>query len=164
MAVAPPRCASATRYLSSKQAITVALVTIVLALGVPSFLVAGWLGTFVISMVAFGMGFALMYAPLLSTALTGVPPERTGVAVGFYNLTINMAIPIGIAYTASIMDAGPQLLGWAGRSGDPGKYGSVLLILAVIATLALVLYRVFIAYLERAHPVRDRETAEPPVH
>lgn len=140
------------RYLSSKQAITVAMATIFLALFVPAFLISGWLGTFVISMVLFGMGFALMYAPLLSTALIGVPPEKSGVAVGFYNLTINMAIPIGIAYTASLMDAGPQLLGFVGETGDAGKYGSVMLILAVIAALGFVIYRASIAYLERTQP------------
>ncbi len=34
-------------------------------------------------------GFALMYAPLVNTALQNIPAAKSGIAIGFYNLTIN---------------------------------------------------------------------------
>ena len=135
--------------LSSKQAIVIAMIMIVLALIIPAFLVGGWVGTFAVSMVLFGSGFALMYAPLLSTAIRDVPKAKGGIGIGFYNLTINMAVPIGIAYSAKLLNLNLSLTSFAGQSAKEATYGSVLLILAITAVLALVLYRVFIRVLER---------------
>ena len=135
--------------LSSKRAINIAIVMIALALALPAFLVGGWVGTFAISMVLFGSGFALMYAPLLSTAIRDVPKTKGGIAIGFYNLTINMAVPIGIAFAAKLLNLGLGLTPFAGQSPKAATYGSVLLILAVITVLALLLYRASIRVLER---------------
>ncbi len=135
--------------LSSKRAINIAIVMIALALALPAFLVGGWVGTFAISMVLFGSGFALMYAPLLSTAIRDVPKTKGGIAIGFYNLTINMAVPIGIAFAAKLLNLGLGLTAFAGQSPKAATYGSVLLILAVITVLALLLYRASIRVLER---------------
>lgn len=137
------------QYLSSKQAIVTAMAMIALALLAPAFLVGGWVGTFAISMVLFGSGFALMYAPLLSTAIRDVPRAKGGIAIGFYNLVINMAVPIGIAYAAKLVSLDLSLTSFAGESPEEARYGSVLLILATIAALALLLYRVAIRVLER---------------
>ena len=138
------------QYLSSKRAIVLAMVMIALALSIPAFLVGGWVGTFAISMVLFGSGFALMYAPLLSTAIRDVPKVKSGIAIGFYNLTINMAVPIGIAFSAKLLNLRLSLTSFAGESTEEASYGSVLLILAIITLLALLLYRVSIRVLERA--------------
>ena len=144
--------------LSSKKAINVAMVMIGLALAIPAFLVGGWVGTFAISMVLFGSGFALMYAPLLSTAIRDVPKAKGGIAIGFYNLTINMAVPIGIAFAAKLVNLELGLTRFAGQSAKAASYGSVLLILAVIAVLALLLYRGSIRVLER-EDMRNAEMA-----
>jgi DHA2 family metal-tetracycline-proton antiporter-like MFS transporter len=134
--------------LTSRQAIVTAILMIALALAIPAFQIGGWVGTFAISMVLFGSGFALMYAPLLSTAIRDVPKAKGGIAIGFYNLVINMAVPIGIAYAAKLLNLELSLTSFAGQSPQQTSYGSVLLVLAVIAVLALVLYRVFIRVLE----------------
>ena len=145
------------RYLSSKQAIVIAMVMIALALLAPAILVGGWVGIFAISMVLFGSGFALMYAPLLSTAIRDVPKAKGGIAIGFYNLIINMAVPIGIAYSAKLRSLELGLTSFAGQSPTVATYGSVLLILAIIAVLALLIYRIFIRALER-DDARNTET------
>jgi DHA2 family metal-tetracycline-proton antiporter-like MFS transporter len=135
--------------LSSRRAIVVAMTMIAVALAMPAFLIGGWVGTFAISMVLFGSGFALMYAPLLSTAIRDVPKTKGGIAIGFYNLIINMAIPIGIAFAAKLRNLGLSLTSFAGQSPKEASYGSVLLILAIMTMLALLLYRRFIRVLER---------------
>lgn len=135
--------------VSSKRAIVIAMTMIALALAIPAFLMGGWVGTFAISMVLFGSGFALMYAPLLSTAIRDVPKAKGGIAIGFYNLIINMAVPIGIAFAAKLRNLGLSLTSFTGQSSKEASYGSVLLILAVVTVLALVLYRTFIRLLER---------------
>ena len=139
----------ATR-LSSRAAIVIAMLMIAAALAIPAFLVGGWVGTFAVSMVLFGSGFALMYAPLLSTAIRDVPKAKGGIAIGFYNLIINMAVPIGIAFAAKLRNLGLSLTSFTGQSAREASYGSVLLTLAVITLLALLLYRVFIRALDRA--------------
>lgn len=135
-------------WLSSKQAIITAIITIVVALAIPAFNIGGWVGFFAISMVLFGSGFALMYAPLLSTAIRDVPKAKGGIAVGFYDLTINMAVPIGIAFSAKLLDLGLGLTSFAGQSPKEASYGSVLLILTVITVIALALYGIFIRVLD----------------
>lgn len=137
------------KFLTSKQAITIALVVIIASLLIPALFVGQWIGIFVISMMLFGMGFALMYGPLVSTAIMRVPVENSGIAIGFYNLTINIAVPVGIAYTAALMKLEPDLLGGIAGPGQASSYGSVLLILTGVAALGLVLYRIFIVVIER---------------
>ncbi|WHF22468.1 hypothetical protein QJS66_20815 [Kocuria rhizophila] len=39
------------------------------------------------------VGFGLLYAPLMSSALLLMPASKSGMAVGFYNLVINVASP-----------------------------------------------------------------------
>ncbi|TFD50332.1 MFS transporter [Cryobacterium frigoriphilum] len=137
------------KFLTSKQAITIALIGIIVAMLLPALLVDTWIGIFVISMILFGMSFALMYGPLVSTAIMRVPVENSGIAIGFYNLTINIAVPIGIAYTATLMKLKPNLLDGITGADQASSYGSVLLILTAVATFSLVLYRVFVVILER---------------
>ena len=138
------------QYLSSKQAITIALIVIVISLLIPAVLVDKGVWIFVISMSLFPMAFALMYGPLVSTAIERVPVANSGIAIGFYNLTINIAVPVGIAYTATLMNLQPNLLGGITDGAQASSYGSVLLILTGVAALGLVLYRVFIMVIERS--------------
>ena len=137
------------KHLTSKQAITIALIAIVVSLLVPALLVDKGVVIFVISMILFGMAFALMYGPLVSTAIQRVPVANSGIGIGFYNLTINIAVPVGIAYTATLMKVQPDLLGGITDTSQASSYGSVLLILTGVAALGLVLYRVFIVVIER---------------
>lgn len=143
------------RFLTSTQAITIALIVIIASLLIPALFVGQWIGIFVISMMLFGMGFALMYGPLVSTAIMRVPVENSGIAIGFYNLTINIAVPVGIAYTAALMKLKPDLLGGIAGSGPASSYGSVLLILTGVAVVGLVLYRVFMVVIERQGAAAD---------
>ncbi|MFZ2509726.1 MAG: MFS transporter [Gordonia sp. (in: high G+C Gram-positive bacteria)] len=152
------------KFLPSKPAIIIAIVLVAVGLIIGALAVGGWKGWYVISMMCFGSGFALMYAPLLSTAVRDVPSEKTGIAIGFYNLVINMAVPIGIAVGTRLQAANLGLTGFIGQSTEASpcagdgctaaasqtSFGSALLILAVIAILALVLYLVFIRILEAA--------------
>ncbi|RBY81972.1 MFS transporter [Geodermatophilus sp. TF02-6] len=150
------------KVLNSRQAITIAIAMITLALVVPAFLVETSVAVFVISMIVFVSGFALMYAPLLSTAVGDIPPEKSGVAIGFYNMTINIAVPIGIAYTAALAGSNVSFLsGPTGASGDSaGVYATILLILAAISALAFVLYQVFARILQRDGDRVERQVVE----
>lgn len=103
------------------------------------FLVDAGNWVYILSMTIFPAGFALMYAPLVSTAVRRIPAENSGIAIGFYNLTINMAIPIGIAYSLNLISQDLQFMSaFASPEGTP--FASVLLILGVIAAAAFVLY------------------------
>lgn len=147
------------QFLSSKRAIVTAMTMIAVALVIPALLVGGWVGTFAISMVLFGSGFALMYAPLLSTAIRDVPKTKGGIAIGFYNLIINMAVPIGIAFAAKLLTLNLTLTSFTGQSPKEASYGSVLLILAIITGLAVLLYLVCIRVLERDDARRSPSSA-----
>lgn len=139
------------RYLDSKRAITLAICMMILALAGPAVLVEAGTWVFVVSVTLFASGFALIYAPLVSTAIRDIAPEKSGVAIGFYNLTINIAIPLGIAYVAMLIDLSPRFLSWLSlATTEQGEqYAGVLWIIAVITTLGLVVYRVSIAALEK---------------
>lgn len=137
------------KFLPSKPAIILATIMIAAALFLGSFGIGLWVGLYAFSMVLFGSGFALLYAPLLSTAVRDIPAAKSGVAIGFYNLVINMAVPIGIAYGAKLVEVDLDLTGFVGQDRTGASFGSMLLILAFIAILALVVYVVFSSSLDR---------------
>ena len=85
-----------------------------------------------------------------------VSKTKRGIGIGFYNLTINMAVPIGIAFAAKLLNLELGLTAFTGQSPKAASYGSVLLILAIITVLALLLYRGSIRVLER----QDTRNAE----
>ncbi|MEJ4113478.1 MFS transporter [Corynebacterium kroppenstedtii] len=130
------------KVVATRPAIMMALVSICGALVIPAIMpdVSVWL--LIISMMFFGSGFALMYAPLMASAIKEIPAEKTGVAIGFYNLTINIAIPVGIAYTAKLIDIEPTFFsGLTVGSGHVSHaYGTVLWILAAIVAVAFFVY------------------------
>ncbi|MDK6230763.1 hypothetical protein, partial [Streptococcus agalactiae] len=66
-----------------------------------------------------------------------IPGEQSGIAVGFYNLTVNIAIPLGIAYSAKLADLHLEL---PGVLGGTGGYAAVMFILAAIALVGAIIY------------------------
>ncbi|MCS4490359.1 MFS transporter [Corynebacterium sp. ES2794-CONJ1] len=115
------------RVLNSRITILIALASIIAALllGVLAIEVSIWVMVF--SIVLFASGFALLYAPLVKTALSNIPAAKSGIAIGFYNLTINIGIPLGIAYTARLQ-------------ATDLSYNSILLVLALIAAFGTAMY------------------------
>lgn len=81
----------------------------------------------VVTTIAFASGFALQYAPLVNTALRNITAQKSGIAIGFYNLTINIAIPLGIAYTAKLLDA-------------TEGYTIALWVLSAVAAIGAIIY------------------------
>ncbi|HIW95763.1 MAG TPA: MFS transporter [Candidatus Corynebacterium gallistercoris] len=115
------------KFLSSRTTIFSALSLIIGALVFGALTIQMSVIAQVISIVAFASGFALLYAPLVNTALSNILPEKSGIAIGFYNLTINIGIPLGIAYTFQFMDLLPS-------------YNAVLWTLAAIGLAGAAVY------------------------
>lgn len=124
------------KFLPNRQAIILALVLIAAALALPAVLSTVGVWVLVVSIVMFASGFALMYAPLVASAVYSIPPEKSGIAIGFYNLTINIAIPAGIAYASGLMDSSLS-------------YSGILWILFAVAVASLVVYVVSDAIMRR---------------
>ncbi|PEP52349.1 MFS transporter, partial [Bacillus pseudomycoides] len=68
--------------------------------------------------------------------------EKTGTAIGFYNLTLNVAMSIGIAYTAATMDHSAMRQSFLGiaNNADASMFSNILFILVLIALFSLSLY------------------------
>lgn len=143
------------KYLSSRQTILAAIGIIVVSLVLPAVFIGSSVGLIVFSMILFPVGFALMYAPLVHTAVGNIPPEKSGVAIGFYNLTINIAVPVGIALTAKLVDARPTFLGKLSiASSESAAVGSTILwILTLMALVGLLVYVVSDAILSKKEVV-----------
>lgn len=118
------------RVLSSKQATMMALGGIAVALFIPGLFTESTVVIYVLSMIVFSGSFALMYAPLLDTCLSTIPKEKSGTAIGFYNLTINVSGSIGIAYTAAML--------------DKTEISTILITLSIIVVAAFALYWVLL--------------------
>lgn len=121
------------KVLSSKQATLIALSGIALALFIPGLFTESSVVIFVLSMVIFSGSFAFMYAPMFHTCVSAIPTEKSGTAIGFYNLTLNVAGSIGIAYTASML--------------DKLDISTILFVLAAIVIVAIGLYWVLLGKL-----------------
>ncbi|WP_439099016.1 MFS transporter, partial [Corynebacterium heidelbergense] len=131
------------RILTSRQTIMAALGLIIGALVFGALSIHLWVGLLIVSIVLFASGFALLYAPLVNTALSKILPEKSGIAIGFYNLTINIGIPVGIAYTFWLMEHLPN-------------YNTVLWALAAIASAGAVVYLVADRSMLAGEKRRDR--------
>ena len=125
--------------LSSKVTITTAILLIAVSLFLPGLLVGNTVVLFIASIILFSGSFALMYAPLLDTCVGSIAADKTGTAVGFYNLIINVSGSIGMSYTASMIDT--------------LSYGTVLIILAAFAIVAFLVYWLFVAKLLSAEDI-----------
>lgn len=130
------------KFLSSRQAIISAISIIVVALLIPAVLPGAGVATVIVSMILFPSGFALMYAPLVATALQNIPAAKSGVAIGFYNLTINIAVPVGIALTAMLVDSRPVFLSTlsVAQSEAEGVSATIAWLLAIMAAVGLLIY------------------------
>lgn len=139
------------KVLSSRNTIIAALLLIMAALIIPALFVGKSVAIIVISMLLFPSGFALIYAPLVATAVGGIPPEKSGVAIGFYNLVINIAVPVGIAYTAKLVDLGPTFLSGLSPAGTDAEavVATVLWILAALVVVGLIIYLIADGVLSR---------------
>lgn len=136
------------RRLSTKQTVTLAFLVLTVALAIAAAFLNTAPAAVSAAMVLFSIGFGLLYAPLLSGAISQIPASRSGVAIGFYNLVINVAAPIGIAYTATLMDLKPMWLSGlsvSGMSASGAHYTTLLWLLVGITLLGLLAYRVLVA-------------------
>ncbi|MGG3891188.1 MFS transporter [Metabacillus fastidiosus] len=114
------------KVLNNRQAIPLAMILIAISLFVPGLFLESSVIVFVFSMMLFSGSFALMYAPMLNACISTIPPEKSGTAIGFYNLVLNVAASIGIAYTAAMIDS--------------VQFSYILFILAIVAIVALLIF------------------------
>ncbi|MBP2002219.1 DHA2 family metal-tetracycline-proton antiporter-like MFS transporter [Paenibacillus shirakamiensis] len=119
------------KVLSNRQTVTCAMLAIATSLIVPALTGSSSMIVYVFSMMLFSGSFALMYAPMLDTCVSAIPVDKSGTAVGFYNLVLNVAMSIGIAYTASMIEV--------------ISYSAVLYVLALIALCSLSLFWLLVA-------------------
>ncbi|MEH7084975.1 MFS transporter, partial [Neobacillus drentensis] len=130
------------RVMGSRQCITIAMAGIIVSLLLGGFFVKTSVVIFVVSMILFSSSFAFMYAPMLDSCISTIAKENSGTAIGFFNLILNVAASIGIAYTAAMMDHSAMrthLLGYISNP-DASMYSNVLFVLALITIFSLILY------------------------
>ncbi|MDM5193156.1 MFS transporter [Bacillus hominis] len=134
------------KVLGSKQCITIAMSSIIVSLLLGGFFVKTSVVVFIISMILFSSSFAFMYAPLLDSCIGTIEKEKTGTAIGFYNLTLSVAMSIGIAYTAAMMDHSAMRTNFLGIISNPdaSMFSNILFILALITLFSLSLYWVLV--------------------
>ncbi|MCF4006363.1 MFS transporter [Corynebacterium uropygiale] len=151
------------RVLNSRQTMYLALSMIVLAMVLIAALIDGPLWVIVLAIVLFSGGFATMYAPLVNSALSTIPAAKSGIAIGFYNLTINIAIPAGIGYTAKLIDLSPNFLGFLSSAHGAEAEAQatvcwILVIIGVVGALVYVISDAILARSERAHAAQPAPT------
>lgn len=134
------------KVLSSRTTIALALFSIVGSLVFAALAMQLSIWVLIASIVLFASGFALLYAPLVNTALSNILPAKSGIAIGFYNLIINIAIPLGIAYTAKLQ--GMEL-----------SHNTILWVLAAVAAFGAIVY--FVA--DSAVAKKEKEHGAPVV-
>lgn len=134
------------QVLSSRTTIYLALAAVTGALIMGALAIQASLIVLIISIVLFASGFALIYAPLVNTALSNILPAKSGIAIGFYNLIINIAIPLGIAYTARLQ-------------ATEMSYNAVLWVLGGVAAFGSVLY----IFADRAVSAREHRVGAPSI-
>lgn len=113
--------------ISSRATVYTGMAMIIGSLIVNALFAHAHIAVLVVTTIAFASGFALQYAPLVNTALRNITAQKSGIAIGFYNLTINIAIPLGIAYTAKLLDA-------------TEGYTTALWVLSAVAALGAIIY------------------------
>ncbi|MFC5465765.1 MFS transporter [Lederbergia graminis] len=131
------------QYLTSKQAVYLAICLIIISLLLGGLFIEKSIAVFVISLILFSISFALLYAPLIDTSLRKVPTEKTGAALGFYNLCISIAMSTGFAYSAFLIDKKDLQFGFLSFVSNDAtalNYSSILIIIAAIALVAIILF------------------------
>ncbi|KAA0955522.1 MFS transporter [Sporosarcina sp. ANT_H38] len=135
------------KVLGSKQCIMLAISLIATSLLLGGLFVETSVWVFVFSMILFSGSFALMYAPMLDMLIGTISKEQSGTALGFYNLCLNIAASIGIAYVAAMMDnksLQQNMLGFIGE-GSASLYSNILFILTFISLVSLMVYWLLVA-------------------
>lgn len=79
---------------------------------------------------AFGVGFALVNAPITNAALTGMPRSRSGVAAGIASTARQVGSALGVAVTGTVLAAGSRTAGWWVLTGC----GALVLLLGAVST------------------------------
>ena len=115
------------KVLTSRTTIYIAFGMILGALVLCALFMNLHVAVLIVAIIAFASGFALFYAPLVNTALSNIPAQKSGIAIGFYNLTINIAVPLGIAYSAKLNDI-------------TDNYSVILWVLAAVAAAGSAIY------------------------
>jgi MFS family permease len=101
---------------------------------------------FVLSMIIFSSSFAFMYAPMLESCISTIGKDKSGTAIGFYNLILNVAMSIGIAYTAAMMDHSAMrstILRFISLP-EASMFSNILFVLVLITAFSLFLYWVLV--------------------
>jgi DHA2 family metal-tetracycline-proton antiporter-like MFS transporter len=134
------------KVLGSRQCITIAMVGIIGSLLLGGLFVKTSVIVFVISMIIFSSSFAFMYAPMLDSCIGTIGKDQSGTAIGFYNLTLNVAMSIGIAYTAAMMDHSAMRSNILGILSNPeaSMYSNILFVLILITAFSLFLYYILV--------------------
>lgn len=134
-------------YLTSKQAVYLAIYLIISSVLLGSFFVDKSFAAFILSLILFASSLALFYAPSIDIALQNVPRKRAGAALGFYNLCINIALATGFAYSAYLIDRDDlqfNFLSFISNTPEALNYSSILFVIAAIAVFALVIFWTFV--------------------
>ncbi len=96
----------------------------------------GYLAGFAGPLVLFGIGQGLCFGPLTAAGIAGAPAEDAGAASGLVNTAHQLGSTLGVAVLTAV-GAGAASL--SGRVSDAYTGGSVMLAIALVATLVLVL-------------------------
>lgn len=136
------------KRLNSQQCVYTAIGLIIISLLLGVFFVKTSLAVFVVSLILFSCSYALLYAPLIDISIRKVPSDKSGTALGFYNLCISIAMSVGFTYSALFIDMEDLKFGFLRFvTDDPTalKYSSILVILTVIAVVAIVAFWFLVA-------------------
>ncbi|GGH34352.1 hypothetical protein GCM10008013_40030 [Paenibacillus segetis] len=131
------------KHLNSKQCVYLAFGLIFVSLLLGAFFITTSIAVFVISLILFSCSFALLYAPLIDISIKHVPTQKSGTALGFYNLCLNIAMSVGFTYSALLIDKKDLQFSFLSFvTDDPTalNYSSIIIILAAIAVLSIVLF------------------------
>lgn len=135
------------KYLNSKQCVSLAIGLILISLLLGAFFIKVSIAVFVVSLILFSCSYALLYAPLIDIAIKKVPTEKSGTALGFYNLCISIAMSVGFTYSALLIDKKDLQFGFlrfVTEEATALNYSSIVIVLAAIAVLAFILFWVLL--------------------
>lgn len=135
---------------SSKKCVYVALGLIIVSIFISMFIMKLPIILFNVLLIIFSCCYALMYAPLIDTGLQDMPKNTSGTALGFYNLSINVATAIGFTYSAFLIDNVKIRLPLS-QSDSINHYAGILCVIGCIACVSLVIFHFVVARLIRKH-------------
>jgi MFS transporter, DHA2 family, metal-tetracycline-proton antiporter len=150
------------KYLSSKQSVYLAISLIIISILMGALFVDSSITVFVISLIVFSCSFALLYAPLIDTSIKYVPTEKSGTALGFYNLCINIAMSAGFTYSAFLIDKKNLQFGFLSFTTDNPialNYSTIIFIIAVIAVLSIVLFWLLVGRKVDTNTIQGKKAA-----